>query len=433
MPSECAPKWVAEAELDYNLPRDVDFKQCLKEKGLVAPDFATHVGGRKGNGKITERYHEVGAKVLPYVTYSNRFYIPEKEFDEDTWKFRALTRPELFIYNEKSTRERSLFADQKDHRRTEICPNTHEMVEVAEQEVEELMRMGYDGFFVDHGFGPTKCHGEALGIHRHIYHEEDIGGFPESYLRYSPGAVDAPNDDPLGAYAYGMLLRRVQKTMDRHGSENILILNTTYWPFYYSPEPFKKFVMYAPKNPRIIPGVIWESGHCMMVESHVCVPEWLIRPDSKEKTAMRWGNFALWHRLDETPKQHRDVGKRIVCLPGFGGSKLGDLREDAFYCYALGKTHNMIWNAHLGDPTEEFCRFKMGKPLEDECSFQDGIYYRVFEKGAVAVNPDTMERKTGLQVGVEKATDLFRGEPISCRSKVLDVTIPPEGGRIYLW
>jgi hypothetical protein len=87
----------------------------------------------------------------------------------------------------------------------------------------------------------------------------------------------------------------------------------------------------------------------------------------------------------------------------------------------------------MGDASEEFCRFKMGRPLEDEYGFQDGIYYRVFERGAVAVNPDVIERKTGLTIPSDKATNLFSGEQISCRNKVLDATVPPEGGRIYLW
>ncbi len=431
MPSEVAPKWLAEAELTYRIPADVDFKQFLKEKGLEKPDFAIAVGG-VGAKDITEKCHEIGCKVLPYMTYSNR-YLREDEEDQG-WNFRLAEHPELAIYNEKSVRERSLFADSVDPRRTEICPNTHEMVQAAEREVEAVMESGADGLFLDHGFGPTKCYGEALGVHRHIYHEEDIAGLPESYLRYSPGDPDAPNDDPLGTYAYAMLLRHLQKNvLDKHGNENVLMLNTTYWPFYYSSAPLKKFVMYAPRRPRIVPGVLWDASHCAMVESHVVVPEELIRPDSSERRPMRWGNFNLWHRIDKTPKKYRDVGKRTICLPYFGDAKAGEFREDAFYCYALGKLHDMIWMSGPDGPGGEFCKFRMGKPLEDDYRFQDGILYRLFENGAVAVNPDAIERETGLEVPVEKATDLFTGEQVSCRNKVLDATVPPEGGRVYLW
>ena len=297
------------------------------------------------------------------------------------------------------------------------------------------MKGGCDGLFLDHGFGPTKCLGEALGVHRHIYHEEDIAGFPESHLRYSPGDPDAPNDDALGTYAYGMLLQHLQENvLDRCGDENVMMLNTTYWPFYYSTYPLKKFVMYAPGSPRIIPGVLWDSGHCGMVESHVVVMEELIRADSEEKTPQRWGSFNLWHRIDKTPRKYRRLGKRTTCLPYFGSARAGEFREDAFYCYALSRLHDMIWMSGPDGPGGEFCKFKLGKPLEEDYEFREGLYYRVFEKGAVAVNPDLMERKTGLGVPADRrVTDLFSGKEVSCRSKTLDVTVPPEGGRVYLW
>jgi hypothetical protein len=429
MPSDVAPKWLDEAELSYGISGETDFKEFLKEKKVEKPDVV--IDGGEGHKELVERYHEIGCKVLPYITFSNRFL---KEDDEDKgWNFRLAEHPELAVYDEKSVRERCLFADTVDPRRTEICVNTREMVQWAEREVEEYMRTGCDGLFLDHAFAPSKCYGEAFGVHEHIYHQEDIAGFPEGYLRASPGDPDAPNDDPLGMFAYSMLLRHLQeKILDRCGGENVLMLNTTYWPFYYSALPLKKFVMYAPKSPRIVPGVLWESGHCAMVESHVVVPDKFICADSNEGKPMLWGNFNLWHRIDKTPKKYRRVGKRTVCLPYMGGEP-GEFREEAFYCYALGKMHDMIWMSGPGGPGGEFSKFRMGRALEEDYGFRGGIYFRVFEKGAVAVNPDVIERSTGIEVPTAKAKDLFRGEQIACAKKVLDITVPAEGGRVYLW
>jgi len=431
MPSEVAPKWMAEAELIYTLPEDVNFKDRIKELGVEPPDIATHVGGA-GKKEITDRYHQIGAKVLPYISYSNRYF---DEAQEDLgWNFRLGANPELAIYNEKSVRERCLFADQKDGRRTEICPNTHEMVQWAEKEVTAYMESGCDGLFLDHAFGPTKCYGEDLGVHRHIYHEEDIAFFPEAYLRGAPGDPDAPNDDPLGTFAYARLLQHVQKhVLDKFGPENCLILNTTYWPFYYSSAPLRKCVMYAPKTPKIVPGILWEAGHSGMVESAVVVSERGISPLSNDRKPIRWGSFELWHRISKVPKKYRDVGKRQVCLPYAAPGDQDDYRDDYFYVYAIGKLHDLIWMLGPTGPGSEFCKFKMGRPLEDEYGFQDGIYYRTFQGGAVAVNPDLVERKTGLEVPVQKVTDLFRRQEVSCGKKILDVTIPAESGRVYRW
>jgi hypothetical protein len=125
MPSDIAPKWLDEAELSFRLPNDADFKQFLKQNGLEKPDVVIAAGG-PGGAETVAKYHEVGCKCLPYITFSNRYFRDDEE--DKGWNFRLGAHPELAVYNEKSVRERCLFADSVDPRRTEICPNTEGMV-----------------------------------------------------------------------------------------------------------------------------------------------------------------------------------------------------------------------------------------------------------------------------------------------------------------
>jgi len=428
VPSDVAPEWVTNAELSYPLPADSDFRQVLKERRLVPPDVV--LAGGPGQQALHDRYHQIGCKVLPYITFSNRYLDPDQKSD---WpRFRLADRPELCVYNIKSVRERSLFADSVDARRMEICSNTEELCAAMLDEVGHYMDAGADGLFLDHAFGPEKCYGEEFGIHPHLYHEKDLASYAEGQLRFAPG-LSAPNDNALGNFAYAMLLKRAQRLMDTCGPDKAMMLNTTYWPFRYSRHPLRKFVMYAPKSPRLVPDVIWESGHICMVESHVVVHKDLISADSDEHTPARWGNFDLWFRLDHTPERYRKVGKRQVALPYFGNARLGQFREDAFYCFAIAKLHNMMWMASLDSPGEEFLTFRLGKPLSDECLCADGLYCRTYERGAVAANSTDREGRLAMPVVGTRITDLFAGSRLTAHGGDLEVDLPPESGRVYLY
>jgi hypothetical protein len=428
VPSDEAPQWVRDAELSYPLPADRDFAEVIKERGLVPPDVVLD-GGPTAQA-LHDRYHEIGTKVLPYITFSNRYLDPDQK---DDWpRFRLADRPELCVYNIKSVRERSLFADSVDPRRMEVCSNTEDFCEAMMEEVRHYLEAGADGLFLDHAFGPEKCYGEEFGIHPHLYHDQDLAPYTEQQLRFAPGAA-APNDNALGNFAYAMLLQRAQRLMDTYGPDKAMMLNTTYWPFRYSAQPIRKFVMYAPTHPRLVPDIIWQSGHICMVESHAVVHKYLIAADSDEEIPARWGNFDLWSRLDQTPERYHKAGKRQVALPYFAKARLGEFREDAFYSYATAKLHDMIWMTQLGGPGEEFLKFRLGKPLSDRCMCTDGLYLRAYERGVVAVNSNPKAHRLAIPVPGRRAKDLFEGRDLPVHARDLDVTVPPESGRVYLY
>lgn len=419
MPVDRTPQWFTEAEIMYTLSGD-DFPGYVRDKCLVPPDLVRGPG--VGQEKQIQRYHELGVRVISYITFSNRYLNPDQPKD---WRFRLADAPELCIYDEKSVRERSLFADSVDPRRLDICQNTPALVEEMLREVRCYMEAGLDGIFVDHGCGVTKCYGEELGVHEHIYHQEDIDGLSEDYLRFTPG-LPGPCDDALSNYAYAMLLKRAMEVMDEYGRDKVIVINSTFWPFYYSPRPIKKYVMYMPRNLRTVPGIFWENCHACMVESHITVPRRFISAEHDDDVTVRWGDHANWLKLAQIPERFEKQGKRQLALSYYGKD---DPVEDAFYSFATAKLSNLIWDVG-GPPGMRFCKFKLGMPLDDEMRKENKLLYRRYQNGFVAVNPS--DRRASASVESGSVVDYFSGNTVAAKSGKTAVELGPQSGRVYL-
>ncbi len=417
MPLDRTPDWFRNAEFMYKIPGD-DPAAYVDDRGLIPPDVVRGPG--VGSEKLIEKYHEMGTRVISYITFSNRYLNPEQPKD---WRFRLADAPEFCIYDEKSVREKSLFADSVDPRRLDICQNTEGLVEEMLREVRLYMEAGLDGIFVDHGFGVTKCYGEELGVHEHIYHEENIAGLKEEYLRFTPGRP-GPCDDPLGNYAYAMLLRKAMGAMDEYGEDKVIVINSTFWPFYYSAQPVKKFVMYMPKQLRIVPGIFWDSCHACMVESHVTVPRRYISKDDNDDVTVRWGEWDQWVKLGQMPEVYEARGKRQLALGYYGKD---DPKEDAFFSFATAKLSNLIWDVG-GEPGLRFCSFRLGAPLE-ESETEGSVHYRRYEGGLVAVNPSDVRCSASVKTG--NLLDRFSGEVLAASGGSVRVELGPGTGRVY--
>ena len=76
----------------------------------------------------------------------------------------------------------------------------------------------------------------------------------------------------------------------------------------------------------------------------------------------------------------------------------------------------------------------LGEPLTEELTDASGIYYRVFERGLVAVNPDQFNARnlTGQlpPIPATRFFDIFPGTPWPI---VEVLKFPPWGGRVYLF
>jgi len=63
----------------------------------------------------------------------------------------------------------------------------------------------------------------------------------------------------------------------------------------------------------------------------------------------------------------------------------------------------------------------------------DGLYLRAYERGVVAVNLNPKAHRLAIPVPGRRAKDLFEGRDLPVHARDLDVTVPPESGRVYLY
>ncbi len=89
------------------------------------------------------------------------------------------------------------------------------------------------------------------------------------------------------------------------------------------------------------------------------------------------------------------AGKQIQALSYLGHTGYG-VREDAFFCYASARLAGFVWNGGrpLSDPeTAILYQIRLGPPLGPEQE-QNGVFYRLFDRGLVALNPDKTKPAT---------------------------------------
>jgi hypothetical protein len=164
-----------------------------------------------------------------------------------------------------------------------------------------------------------------------------------------------------------------------------------------------------------------------MVESHITVPRRFISANHDDDVTVRWGNWAEWAKLDETPEEYARQGKRQFALSYYGKD---DPKEDCFFSFATAKLSNLVWDVG-GEPGMRFCKFRLGMPREDSMATDGEIYYRTFERGFVAVNPSE-EESASANIDSGDVADLFSGDTLVARNGRVSVKLGPGTGRVYL-
>ena len=210
-----------------------------------------------------------------------------------------------------------------------------------------------------------------------------------------------------------MLLKRVREVIKRYQPEGALIVNSA--------------------SPLSIPAEYWKYIDADMLESYICT--WA----SKE----RWFDWKKhWHAQGEQLRPYLEAGKQVQALSYLGHTPYG-IKEDAFFCYASARLAGFVWNGGcpLSNPdTAVLYRLHLGKPLGNEVE-ENGVYWRAFEAGLVAVNPD--RNKEGFiavksPIPTTRFQDCFSDQPIG-HGRLVDVTqsgklpIPAYSGRVFLY
>ncbi len=341
--------------------------------------FVTHC---PVNREFFERCHALGIRCFPYASFYQGFA---------TTTFQGVNlkdHPEFIEVDEKGNLRRTSFWESEDAKNMyTICPACPEYQDAMCKWAEEVMKLGADGFFVDNLSSRSPCFGVKFGKHKHV------------------------SDDPNHAFA--MLLDRVRKIVRKYKADGALLGNSA--------------------NPVGLPHEYWKYLDADMLESYICT--WV----SKD----RWYDWSgHWHEQDVKLQPLIAAGKQIQALSYLGHTGYG-VREDAFFCYASARLAGFVWNGGvpLSNPdTAILYQIRLGPPLGAEQQ-QGGVYYRLFDRGFVVLNPD--KQKLGTfelpeAVKFSYLNDLFprAGDPkamIDLKTAGRKVTIPPFAGRVYLY
>ena len=336
--------------------------------------FVTHCPINK---EYFDRVHALGIRALPYVSFYQGFA---------TLSFQGVNlkdHPEFIEVDEKGNLRRSSFWESEDAKNMyTICPACPEYQDAMCEWVKRVMELGADGLFVDNLSSRSPCFGAKLGKHKHV------------------------SDDPNHAFA--MLLERVRKIVKQYKPDGAILGNSG--------------------SPLALPHEYWKSLDAEMLESYICT--WV----SKD----RWFDWSThWHEQGVKLQPFIAAGKQIQALSYLGSTPYG-VREDAFFCYASARLAGFVWNGGkpISDPdTAILYQIRLGPPIGPE-QHADGIYYRLFERGMVVLNPDKKNAATLKlpdSVSCSHLSDLFASKLIDLGGKPRETTIPAFSGRVYLY
>ncbi len=217
---------------------------------------------------------------------------------------------------------------------------------------------------------PSECFGPQHGAHRHIHPELS------------------------NAESYKLLLARVRQLVKRYGDDKVCILN--------SGDPIKDYGPYGD-------ALMWE--HYPNTEAS---QGW----DSARQGIEQW--LAYVHS-----------GKQILGLThaGFGLPPTTPPGDSSYFSYACAKLAGFLW---ANDPLR-IGPIRIGMPI-DTIRAANGVQYRLYEHGLVAVNTEDEERSVEIPVGSAYAEvrDVSSGQALQQHDGLLSLRIPSGSGRVYV-
>jgi hypothetical protein len=307
------------------------------------------------NRDFFTRCHALGIRCFPYVTFYQGFA---------TMTYQGLNlkdHPEFIEVNAEGNLVRTGFWVSEDAKNMyTTCPNMQAYQDAMAAWVEKVMEQGADGVFVDNLSSRAACAGPQFGKHQHLYEDQN--------------------------HAFAMLLKRVREIVKQHQPEGAVLGNSA--------------------SPQTLPKEFWKYLDAEMLESYICT--WV--------STERWFDWTShWNKVGKDLQPFVKAGKQIQALSYLGHTPYG-IREDALFCYASARLAGFVWSGGtVNDETADLYRLRLGKPLTDETE-KDGLHYRVFERGLIAVNPDK-QKGARLALGpdipakrfYELATDNARG------------------------
>ena len=268
------------------------------------------------------------------------------------------------------------------------CANTEGYRESVLAYLRKLMEMGAGGIFLDNVHINYQCWGEKFGAHKHLY--------------------------PTQIEAFTALLKDAQALIRKYDPEGALLINSS--------------------DPVTLPQEYWPWIDCEMSESYICT--WV--------STKRWRDWQTqWNGMDKALAKWMRRGKQVCCLSYVGHTR-NKLKDDCYFCYASARLMNMIWNAGSEEALDDpecgiLYQIETGQPVTEERVTEDGVHYRIFANGMVAVNPTNRAAKISISHGWQTSllNDLYEHESVKVKwldgkTGAVSVRIPAQSGRVFL-
>lgn len=316
-----------------------------------------------------------GVRAFPYMTF---YQLPLNDVSQD---IRLSDHPDWILVNGKGQWAKTGFWESEDAKNIYCtCPNVAGYTDALLAYLETLMKRGASGIFLDNVHPNRECYGERFGKHKHLFKTQ--------------------------IEAFADLMRRARELIRKYNPEGALLINSA--------------------NPATLPPEFWSNTDAEMSESYICT--WV-----SEK---RWGDWNRdWNGLD----RKIPAGKQVCCLSYVGSTK-NPIKDDIFFCYASARLMNFIWNAGGSpaarkDPSaRRLYAVTLGKPTTDE-TVQNGVHYRRFVNGMVAVNPTTQGQILRMEADFPSKLlhDLYEEKDTPVATKEIGLPLPAQSGRVWLF
>jgi len=356
----------------------------------LADAGVTYISHVPATPETAEEAHRWGLRIMPYVSLYK--VVDSRESpgyrDQPFWQeIDLVDHPTWVLIREDGERRRPFDDPNYPAGLYQSCCNQPGIADAYVRGVENVLATGADGVFVDNVHPYPTCYGPELGIHEHLYPDEDN---TEMYKR---------------------ALMDVYEAVKAHGADFAVMLNSGGPRHEYS-----------------------GHGDTLMWESFVF--RWPTDEMRRDPARLcRTHNWAAVLRAYDQWREFTDAGGSIAPLTYLPARELE--KPHAFLAYACAKLCGFQqWTAtgeERQDILRQLYRTDTGMPTGPPAS--DGaVYYRPYERALVAGNSAAEPRRVELPWHLDdpRVADLYSGRSLMARDGKLRVELPADSGRIYV-
>ncbi len=367
--------------------------------------------------ELCDQANAYGIKILPYISISRVFNSPNEPLIQrhPFWReVDASRHPEWFCINKDGKVHR--YWGQKNYRLhaafDAVCQNHSNYIEAAGRGVDNLMKQGCGGVFIDeNSYSPYYgyCWGDKLGIHRHEW----------------------PVDDPAQSAreSFFKTMRKIQDTVKKYGGDKLIIRNGSlpnvklgdytmlesfsYNLFYVPPESPGKPVLQVRQNLR--PSITYSTRYPDFVKKYADYDK--IQTESNLFSALTYIPEPC--SADEYPFVAYAYAK-LIGLPSWSAT--------CFY-----NCGDYFGNLNRNDIVRRLYRAcDLGKKRTGPL-MKDRYAYIVFEKGIVVLNPSPEKIRVNLPVADfmdENLAELRTGTRVAGKNGCAEMLLEPDSACI---